>query len=283
MSAIENMPEFPTLAFLPVKNMLIHERHDNQRTRPLILRIRASGVFRNPPVVSPLQDGSGRYMVLDGANRVTALEEMGYPHILVQVVQPDDPGLGLHCWNHIVWEMNPLRFLDGIRSIAGLELVPGAAPDYTPQLAANCGLAVVQTPAGGCYVLCCEAETLKERVDLLNAIVDSYKDRARLDRTSVRDVRSMADIYPSLSGLVIFPAFGVHDLLRLAGDSYLLPTGITRFIISPRALHLNYPLEELASDQPLEEKNRKLDRWIQERLAHKGVRYYAEPTYLFDE
>jgi len=53
--------------------------------------------------------------------------------------------------------------------------------------------------------------------------------------------------------------------------------------VSPRALHLNYPLEELAADRPLEEKNEALQRWIQERIARKGVRYYAEATVLFDE
>jgi hypothetical protein len=63
------MPDFPTLTFLPFDCLLIHERHDDQRTHPLILRIRSSGVFRNPPVVAPLEDGRGRYMVLAGVTR----------------------------------------------------------------------------------------------------------------------------------------------------------------------------------------------------------------------
>jgi hypothetical protein len=82
---------------------------------------------------------------------------------------------------------------------------------------------------------------------------------------------------------VIFPHFEVENVLELAGAGYLLPAGTTRFTVSPRALHLNYPLEELAADKPLEEKNADLQRWIQERIARKGVRYYAEATFLFDE
>ena len=54
-------------------------------------------------------------------------------------------------------------------------------------------------------------------------------------------------------------------------------------MISPRILHLNYPIEEMAVEKPLEEKNATLQRFIQERIAEKGVRYYAEATYLFDE
>jgi hypothetical protein len=46
---------------------------------------------------------------------------------------------------------------------------------------------------------------------------------------------------------------------------------------------VNYPLSELEAEITLEEKNSNLQRWLQDRLANKGVRYYAEATFLFDE
>ncbi|HEX7974834.1 MAG TPA: ParB N-terminal domain-containing protein [Anaerolineales bacterium] len=272
----------PTLTFLPTGMLLIHELHDDQRTRPLILRIRSTGLLRNPPIVSPLQDGSGRYMVLDGANRTTALREMGFPHVLVQVVQPDDPGLSLHNWSHVVWELNPSRFLTGLREIPQIHLVP--ADDATePSLEGDCGLALIKTCKGHTYAACTPVKELETRAALLRALVDSYKDRARLDRTNTRDVQLLAEIYPLLSGLVVFPQFRIQDLLCLVGQGHMLPAGITRFTISPRALHVNYPLSELAADKPLDEKNEALHQWLQERLARKAVRYYAEATILFDE
>jgi L-serine kinase (ATP) / ParB family transcriptional regulator, heme-responsive regulator len=277
------MSNFPFLTFVPVDSLLIHEQHDHSRTQPLLRRIKSSGLWRNPPVVSPLQDGSGRYMVLDGANRSTVLQELGYPHALVQVVQPDDPGLKLRCWNHVVWELKPSRFLENLRRLEGLNLNPAPGDDGQPSLFDDCGLAVVQLPGGERYKACSTIKELKERVRLLNAIVGCYVKQARLDRTNEREVENLVDIYPSLSGLVVFPTFDIHQLLRLAADGRLLPTGITRFMISPRALHLNYPLDELAADKPIDLKNEHLNRWVQERLARKGVRYYAEPTYLFDE
>lgn len=273
----------PALTFLPVKDMVIHERHDDQRTRPLIIRIRNSGVFRNPPIVSPLQDSSGRYMVLDGANRVTALQEMGFPHILVQIVEPDDPGLNLQNWNHVVWELNPQRFLSGIREIPRIRLVPKKDEVTEPSLEGDCNLALIRSCKGHTYTVCTPAEDLETRVEQLNQIVDSYKEHSRLDRTSSQDVEKLAQIYPQLSGVVIFPPFKIQDLLRLAGDGYMLPSGITRFTIAPRALHLNYPLEELKADKSIDQKNDELNQWLQERLEKKNVRYYAEPTFLFDE
>jgi hypothetical protein len=277
------MPDFPNLTILPVESLLIHEVHDDQRTRPLMLRIRASGVFRNPPIVAPLEDGTERYMVLDGANRVTALCQMGFPHALVQVVAAGDPGLTLQNWNHVIWEYNPIRFLNGLRRISGLRWIRQPQARVIPDLEGDCGLVIIQTCRGSSYAACAQIDEVEKRVDLLNSIVNTYKDRARLDRTNTTDVHLLREIYPSLSGLVIFPQFEIHELLRLAGKSYLLPAGITRFTISPRALHLNYPLEELSADKPLEAKNAALQKWIQERVMHRGVRYYAEPTFLFDE
>jgi hypothetical protein len=273
----------PTLAFVSIESLLIHERHDDQRLHPLILRIRNSGVFRNPPIVSPLPDRSGRYMVLDGANRTTALKEMGFPHALVQIVQPEDPGLGLQNWNHVVWELNTERFVAGIHALDGIHMVSSNDETDEPKIEGDCGLALICIHNGEIYRICSYSESLEERVSLLNAVVNSYRDHARLDRTSSRDVRLLTKIYPQLSALVIFPNFKIADVMRLASKGYLLPSGITRFTISPRALHVNYPLDELAADKPLEEKNAQLHKWLLERIERKGVRYYAEPTFLFDE
>ncbi|OGO39939.1 MAG: hypothetical protein A2Z03_08740 [Chloroflexi bacterium RBG_16_56_8] len=82
---------------------------------------------------------------------------------------------------------------------------------------------------------------------------------------------------------MIFPRLDIQTLLELAGRGSVLPPGITRFTVSPRALHLNYPLHELSSGKPLEYKEAYLKQWVEERVTKKGVRLYAEATFLFDE
>lgn len=278
------IPNLPDLQFLKLEDIFIHEHHDIQRTPPLIERIRESGLFRNPPIVSPLLDRTRRYIVLDGANRITALKEMGFPDVLVQVVQPDDPGLKLENWNHVLWDMTTKNFLTGIRDISNINLIPTPDNEMTePNLWTDCGLALLQVLKGNIYTICTPAEDLETRVSLLNAIVDSYKEKAHIDRTSMRNVNLLEDVYPDFCGLVIFPQFQINEVMSLAGAGCLLPAGITRFTISPRALHVNYPLYELAADKSLEEKNAALQEWVQKKLARKGVRYYAEATFLFDE
>lgn len=276
------IPDLPNLQFLKIDSVIIHEWHDEQRTPPLIEKIREGGLFRNPPIVTPLKDGSGRFMVLDGANRVTALRSMGFPDILVQVVESNHPGLHLENWNHVLWEMDPKVLLGEIRGIPDVN--PVLMEDQgQPNIMDDCGLALVQIPKGKKFTLCTNAQELVVKVALLNRIVDCYKDRSKLDRTMARDIHELEDVYTDLSGLIIFPQFKIQDVLVLAGQGYLLPTGITRFTVSPRALHVNYPLFELAADKPLDEKNEALQRWVQKRINKKGVRYYAEATFLYDE
>jgi hypothetical protein len=84
--------------------------------------------------------------------------------------------------------------------------------------------------------------------------------------------------------IVVFPHYEPAEILVAARDGVHLPPGITRHIIRGRAMRLNYPLDALQDNgDSLEVKNLQLQAWIQERSAAKRVRYYAEPTFLFDE
>lgn len=271
----------PRLEVLPVANMAVHEWHDEQRTPPLIARFQKSGIIRNPPIVASLGDRSQRYMVLDGANRITAFQKMGIPHTVVQVVDADDAGLKLYNWNHVIWGWESSELLSAIAQLNDIQMVRGEGE--MPDLLGDSGLAMMQSAHGDLYSIHTSAEMLDKRVHVLNAIVDSYKDQAKLDRTNEWSVVRLKATYPDLCGLVIFPHFEIKQIMQLVAAGYLLPAGITRFMISPRILHLNYPIKEIAAEKTLEEKNAALQRFVQSRIADKGVRYYAEATYLFDE
>ena len=275
------IPNLPTLKILPIERMILHEDHDLQRTLPLVEKLRAQGILRNPPIVMRLPDNSGRYMVLDGANRVTSLREMEFPHIVAQVVEANNPNVNLQTWNHVVWGMDTDSLVRSLKKVKNIKLVkidPQKsldAPKYTPLQ--------IRLPEGHFYILEEEPSDLSTHIDTLHQIVNTYKTRASLDRTSQTLIDSFKRVYPDLTLLVIFPSFKIKTVLKLAAQNIVLPTGITRFTVSPRVLHLNYPLHELSSGKPIEYKEAYLQRWVEERVKNKGVRHYAEQTFLFDE
>lgn len=281
--ALSGNRDLPNLAVVPVEQLILHEYHDEQRTPPIIASLTGMGYLRNPPVVVPFSDGSDRYMVLDGANRTTALRQMGIPHIVVQIVTVDDPGLDLNPWNHIVWGLSTEQLFDDIRALPGLNLYPSKVEHIFADLLNLHTLALLRSPEGRIYRVHTPAFDLLQRVDAFNLLVDSYKDRAQIDRTLLFDLEQLLQIYPQMSGLLLFPPYRLEDVIYMAGRNHLMPTGTTRFTVSPRALQLNYPLPALQADQSLAAKNEALQRWIQARVAEKRVRYYAEATFVFDE
>lgn len=91
---------FPNLKIIPSKSAVLHEYTDPDRVRKLRQRIAKGGFMQNPILVSKLR--RGRYLVLDGANRVTVFQELGVPHILAQIVEYKKPWVELLRWNHLV-------------------------------------------------------------------------------------------------------------------------------------------------------------------------------------
>src|SRR5207237_2447122 len=128
-----------------------------------------------------------------------------------------------------------------------------------------------------------QTHDLHELNALLNAMVDTYKERGRLYRAATDHLSEARQLYPDLTGLVIFPRYEASEVIALARDGELLPTGLTRHLIQGRALRTNYPLSELSSDDSLEIKNDHLREWMQRKLASKEIRFYGEATYIFDE
>ena len=222
----------PTLKILPIERMILHEDHDLQRTLPLVEKLRAQGILRNPPIVMRLPDNSGRCMVLDGANRVTSLREMEFPHIVAQVVEANNPNVNLQTWNHVVWGMDTASLVRSLKKVKNIKLVkidPQKsldAPKYTPLQ--------IRLPEGHFYILEEEPSDLATHIDTLHQIVNTYKTRGSLDRTSQTLIDSFKRVYPDLTVLDIFPSFKIKTVLKLAAQNIVLPTGITRFTVSPR-------------------------------------------------
>src|SRR5438270_6696132 len=93
--------DIPNLRLLPISSLVLHEHADEKRVERLESRLRSDGFLKNPPVVAPIL-GTDRYVVLDGANRTSAVQRLGCPHLLVQVVDYKSPQVQLLTWHHLI-------------------------------------------------------------------------------------------------------------------------------------------------------------------------------------
>jgi hypothetical protein len=282
-SALQPATQPPDLRIIPVGKLLSHELHDKQRAAPLIRHLRHDGVIKNPPVVTPLLS-SDYFMVLDGANRIVALDVLGIPYAPVQVVPYGPPSIELHTWFHVVCRTNPTALAERLNTLPGIEAEAASLPHARALLAARARLLYYILPDGSVTVLAGGGLKLEQRTYLLRAIVDTYSDMGRLNRASTDDISMLTAQFPDLAMAVIFPRYDPAELLDLTHRGVRVPPGITRHIIHGRALRINYPLEKLQDTvTSLEEKNQELVDWVRHRFEARGVRYYAESVYLFDE
>ncbi|TMQ70218.1 MAG: hypothetical protein E6K80_09160 [Candidatus Eisenbacteria bacterium] len=274
----------PDLRFVPVDALVPHERHDPQRLEPLVKGFRDESVLKNPPIVAELPGSGGtRYMVLDGANRSTAARRAGLPHIVVQVATYEEPWVRLTTWHHALAGLDPATFEDACRAISGIELRQAPILQARAVLARREALAYAAYPRLGATTFH-GGRTLDERNQLLNALVDVYRERVRFYRMSTESFEVVRERHPDATALVVFPHFEPAEVMELASGGARLPAGITRHLIRWRALRVNVPMDIMADEsRSLDEKNRWLESWIEDRWSHRQVRFYEESTVLFDE
>jgi hypothetical protein len=212
-------------------------------------------------------------VVLDGANRVTALARAGFPHQIVQVVDAEQPSVILEVWAHLLaedmaaWPGIPWRPLSAQAVRAGLDdgtLVCGVVTDAGAR-----GLAAPQDLAG--------------RVASMAGVVAAYQRRAPFYRVQPNGLDVLRREYGRVGALVLFPRLTKAEIRAIAHLPVKLPSGISRFIVHNRALRINVDLALLRDNASLQAKQAQLDDLIRSRLVAHRVRSYPESTVLFDE
>ena len=277
------LPDLPELRIVPSDSLQPHEHTDPARIKPLMAALEREGMLRNPPIVLPLGGEGGRYLVLDGANRTTALREMKIPFALVQVVHFGSETLKLHTWNRALLGVDPGQVFESLSASLEVSPLPRERQARLEAMSQGERLAYLSFLDGTAWGLGKERERLMTRVDKLHKLLDEVGRLGRSERSSEIEAEILIPVYPDLAALLSFPAFTVEEVIDAASTDLCLPAGLTRFIISPRALRVNYPLKDLASRGTLAQKQVMLDRWVQVCMQERRVRFYAESTFLFDE
>lgn len=283
----------PVLRVWATERLLLHEEADAARVRRLEDALRRDGVLRNPPVVALLGpsgiaagdagpwDGAtgGRAVVLDGANRVSALCALGLPHAVVQSVAYNDPEVTLSVWRHYAAEAVPGTLRAAAADLGAAVPVEDEA-DAESRLAAGEGIAAILDARGGALLR--RPGGSVAAADALCRLAALYRDGRPVHRIDGGTLDELRAAYGP-GALVLFRRFEKSEILDFAAAGGRLPAGITRHVVPGRALRLNTPLAWLADTLDVAAKQAALDAQLRQRRQAHGVRYYAEPTFLFDE
>jgi hypothetical protein len=270
--------ELPHLRVVPARELCFHEDPDEGRLLNMVNRLGAEGILKNPPIVAET-DSPGRLIILDGANRVTALIKLNFEHIPVQVVHIGDDNLALRCWHHAVEKFGKDYFLQKIAGFPDI-IISRITPHDNPS---GDGYLCTLTFENGETFTARHSGGLIEQVERLKKITDLYLHTSLSDRVSYSNLEHLKNNYPEFQTLLTFRTFENRELLEIVVSGKRLPAGVTRVILPKRALGLNIRMEFLKSALTLEEKNHWLTETIHKMVLNKTIRFYQEPTFRFDE
>ncbi len=275
----------PVLRLVPTAAVRFHEHPEPRRTARLVERIRDERMLRNPPVVTEYD--TGRYVLLDGANRVSAFRQIGYALVPVQVVDYDDAAIELKGWHHLLLEGAGLELRAAYRRISGVRVEAVSRQQMAALLDRRLAFAVLVDDKGGCWALLPEAGTgfgLRRWIAVLEQVVDAYEGKTRLERIKWADWSELPPLYKTLEHqLCLFPRLAKPELLQIVRDGLLIPTGITRHVVPGRALGLDLDLDFLARASTDDERQAHFEAHVHGLEMQGRIRYYEESVFLLDE
>ncbi len=277
---ISHSQNLPHLEIVPLNKVLLHEDADPYRVDGLLQRLGQDKILRNPPIVAKLE--SELYMVLDGANRITALKEMNCRDALVQIVGYFDPEIELSTWYHLVVDRTETDLFQKINEIYGIEMYSTEHEEAETLLKERRIISYADFKDNGTFAFE-GGDDLESQIASLNKMVSTYKGKAPIYRVRTDRIETLKEDYDNPTAVVVFPQYTKGEIASLATNDIKLPTGITRHVIPRRALRVNLSLDIFFDSKTLDEKNLWLGEYIRKKNASRQVRFYAESTFLFDE
>ncbi|MCH7588799.1 MAG: hypothetical protein IIC78_12320 [Chloroflexi bacterium] len=276
-------PGLPELSILNLEQIIPHEHVDDRRIVRLTEVIEGDGVLKNPPVVLSPSAAFNKYIVLDGASRTAAFRALGIKHILVQVVDPARESIQVEAWNHAVLGSKVEDLFARLEQDPAISLSPVSEHNLHSSWDGGNPAVLIVTHDQRTFQATSKVKGYESQIEFLNWIVSTYHEAGDVERTVTSNAAQLPQLYPDFGYLVILPRFELGDVLNVTQRNLLFPAGLTRFIILPRALRVNYPLSSLMLDLPVEEKRHKLNKWLKEKTSQRGIRFYGESVFLYDE
>ena len=249
------------------------EDYSDEHVSKLAHEIEADGKIHHPLLVYPLFD---KYLLLDDACILKALEELDIAHVPVQLA--DTSTLSVHPWQRVVEDWNREDLYEFCakfpRQIALQETFEGPIEP---------GQAEVRFRDGSAVRIKFVSDALLVRVDIYNKLSSEITRghqsfRAKLD---LFDKDPFA-IFPKATAALFPPMFTIDELAYISVKSMQLAQGIIRIDQPGRVLGIDYSLSILKESAASEEKESFFRQLIQMRISSDRTAYYYGNVFMFN-
>jgi len=243
-----------SLEVIDLKRLVFHEETEKSRYQKIMFEIQSSMTLCSPPIATKIS--GDKYLLLDGAHRVKAIEKLGYKNVIIQNVSLDN--LELEIWKHKIDDVESV--IDDLRSS---KLFQFKSKHFDNAVAS------IRTTTNLVYLVPVKSSGSCEDVaDFWRVIVEKYNDKQSI-------VRCSEDQGP---GTISFKKLSLNEVVQIVELNKMFPTGVTKFkFLNGRLLNVNIPIACL-------EDNVQAKRMFSEYLESKKhlIRKYEDPIYLLE-
>ncbi|MGH2575878.1 MAG: ParB N-terminal domain-containing protein [Ignavibacteria bacterium] len=269
------------LVLINANKIKLHEECDDDRFKRLIQRFRNEKVLYNPLIVGKYKED---FILIDGANRFEALSRIGCKIILCQLVDYKSNKVDLKSWNHFVYG---IRFdeVENFLKKNNFNFSKSNVNELTKsgRYSENLYRLTVLDKDGKSLMVSFNKK-IKNVLYGIGLLIKYYAGKYSYDRiNSDTNLSKIKEISSENGLLFLFPRFKKKHIVMISNFNDKLPAGITRHIIPNRVLHLKYEISLLKSDNDLKQRNKDLQKIVQQKIDSKKVRLYREPLLIFDE
>ncbi|HEX2787703.1 MAG TPA: ParB N-terminal domain-containing protein [Ignavibacteria bacterium] len=268
------------LKLLKISDIKLHENTENKRLRNIFQRISHDKFLMNPVIVAKYDND---YILIDGANRLSSLQEIGCKLILAQIIDYKDKAIKLLSWNHFVYDFELSRLIELCEK-------EGYKYEYTDirngQKDASKGINKVLASdiENNKHILITFKNNFEQSLEALLKITSLYAHKYIFDRTeSDIKIKELQKFSRKKGVLIDFPDFKKEDIVKIARNNLKIPTGISRHILKNRVLHVKYPIKNLLDENNLDKKSKELEKHLYKKIDDNKVRQYKESVIIFDE
>lgn len=249
------------LTAVPLDDLILHESVDQDRLRGVARALNRAGVLKNPVLATPLPEG--KWLVIDGAHRVSALRRLGIDMALAQIF--DHGEYEVTAWHHLV---STRQMPDQIE-----HLLADRCPACVPERSAGVCVAVAEVAGRAAHVWS-PSPDLADAVARLRELSTGCAVAGRVRRISPDD--RVPDRHAGQCLRIAYRPWPFDRLREMAARGLVLPAGVTRFIAPGRVLGANIPLSMLSRDH----RAAMTAGTIGQHLKNLSLRYYAEPVFI---
>ena len=240
----------------------------------------------HPPIVANMEDGE--FLLLDGANRVSAFKELHYSLVPVQVVNYGEERVQLKGWHHLLINGRALKLRIQFGRLGGINLEEVPRERLAHLLELRMVYAVLVDETATCWGLFPPEPganiAIHERLAVMEQVVACYEGQSKLERIKLADFSLLPEVLHQVDyQLCLFPVLAKNELLQLAKENVMIPTGLTRHLIPGRALGLNLDLDFLTELKSAQEKIAHFQRYVDALEMEGRIRFYEESVFVMNE